>query len=181
MNFFLQIDYEFLRWIQANRIVFLDPLFYWISSYTFIISIMILGFIGLFYIKNKVKSFQIKYYSLLLIFIASSTFSLILKYIVKRPRPFVVHPAIIQLYETSTFSFPSGHTAIAFTLAFSLVFFSLKKYYVILIFIWALLVAYSRMVLGAHYVSDIVTSILIGFMFSLLIKPISKEWIVRKT
>ena len=36
MNFFLQIDYEFLRWIQANRIVFLDPLFYWISSYTFI-------------------------------------------------------------------------------------------------------------------------------------------------
>ncbi|AUC84299.1 hypothetical protein CW731_02845 [Polaribacter sp. ALD11] len=181
MSAFPKYDYELLKWVQINRIDFLDVFFYWISSSTFIVSIITLGIIGWLYITKKPKPFNIKYYSLLLIIIASSFISLFLKYTVKRPRPFITNPDIIQLSETSNFSFPSGHTTIAFTLAFGMLFISFKKIYLLPVFCWAFLVAYSRMILGAHYLTDILTAIIISFMLSLLIKPISTKWTVKKT
>jgi len=181
MRGFLKYDYEILKWVQINRIDFLDSFFYWISSSTFIVSIIIIGIIGWVYITKKPKPFNVKYYSLLLVILASSVISLFLKYIIERPRPFITHPDIIQVSETSHFSFPSGHTTIAFILAFGMLFLSLKKKYLIPVFCWAFLVAYSRMILGAHYFTDILTAIIISFLLSLLIKPISTKCTVKKT
>ena len=59
-------------------------------------------------------------------------------------------------------SFPSGHTATAFTLFLLLSLFRSNKILQIFFFILALLVGYSRLYLMQHFLSDVVVGALIG-------------------
>ena len=85
----------------------------------------------------------------------------ILKRLIGRERPCATEPHCWSiLLPPDRFSFPSGHTITAFAIAFSL-----GLYYpsllVGLIFC-ALSVAASRVILGLHYLSDVLAGILIG-------------------
>jgi len=86
-----------------------------------------------------------------------------LKQAIGRPRPFETYPDLITRYEDiNSNSFPSGHTSFAFATATSL---SLKypKWYIIApSYLWACSVGYSRMNLGVHYPSDVLTGALVG-------------------
>jgi len=86
-----------------------------------------------------------------------------MKKAIQRPRPHTSYPNEIAAYETETsFSFPSGHTSLAFTTATAL---SLKypKWYVIApSYFWACSVGYSRMNLGMHYPSDVIAGAILG-------------------
>ncbi len=85
-----------------------------------------------------------------------------LKALVYRERPFVTHPSIEKLSEAGSSSFPSGHTLEAFAIAAALSLLFSRKQVVIPVYIWAMLVAYSRMALGVHYPSDVLAGIFIG-------------------
>lgn len=86
-----------------------------------------------------------------------------LKYAVGRERPYERYPDRVHAYSMeSTPSFPSSHTAAAFSLATSL---SIKypKWYVIApSALWACSVGFSRMNEGVHYPSDVVAGAAIG-------------------
>lgn len=86
-----------------------------------------------------------------------------LKYAVDRQRPFERYPdKIFQRDNPSSASFPSGHTAAAFSLATSL---SIKypKWYVIApSALWACSVGFARMNQGVHYPSDVLCGAIIG-------------------
>jgi len=85
-----------------------------------------------------------------------------LKEIIKRPRPYVTYPDIMNFQTETSLSFPSGHTSLAFATATSL---SLKypKWYVIApTYFWACSVGYSRMNLGMHYPSDVLAGAVLG-------------------
>jgi membrane-associated phospholipid phosphatase len=69
-------------------------------------------------------------------------------------------------------SFPSGHTATAFTIALLLAFLINKKAWSIILPLLALLVGYSRVYLAQHFLTDVLLGILIGIIsaiFSLMI------------
>lgn len=66
------------------------------------------------------------------------------------------------------FSFPSGHSAIAFALFFSAALFVNNKFLKFVFFIFAFLVAYSRIYLSWHFLADVITGSLIGITVSLL-------------
>ncbi|HEY6159827.1 MAG TPA: phosphatase PAP2 family protein [Bacteroidia bacterium] len=85
-----------------------------------------------------------------------------LKLIVDRPRPFVVYPFIIKKGEAGSYSFPSGHTSGAFSVATSLSLAFPKWYVIAPSFLWASAVGYSRMELGVHYPSDVLAGACIG-------------------
>jgi membrane-associated phospholipid phosphatase len=86
-----------------------------------------------------------------------------MKYLSGRERPFNRYPDKInaQIYPDG-FSFPSAHTATAFSLATSLSICYPKWYVIAPSTIWACSIGFSRMNEGVHYPSDVIAGALIG-------------------
>ncbi len=85
----------------------------------------------------------------------------ILKNMIRRVRPFNAHNDIDNMvYPIDEFSFPSGHTAAAFLVAFIISHFipALAVY----MYIYASLVGLSRIYVGVHYPSDIIAGAAFG-------------------
>ena len=83
------------------------------------------------------------------------------KYLIKRPRP---EGEFGQIYRiTDPHSFPSGHAARAAAIA---VMFSTlgNPWLTLVVFLWMILVGYSRVALALHYVSDDIVGWLIGLV-----------------
>jgi len=103
-----------------------------------------------------------QFYKLAIVLILVAIVSQGLKALIYRERPFITHPFIEKLSEAGSSSFPSGHTLEAFAIAAAISLLISKKKIVIPVYIWAILVAYSRMALGVHYPSDVLAGIIIG-------------------
>jgi membrane-associated phospholipid phosphatase len=85
-----------------------------------------------------------------------------LKKIVNRPRPYQTHPDIYPDEWDDSPSFPSGHTAAAFSVATSLTLTTKKWYIAVPAYAWAGAVGYSRLYLGQHYPSDLIAGAITG-------------------
>ncbi len=97
------------------------------------------------------------------------------KFLIKRPRP---EGEFGQIYRiTDPHSFPSGHAARA--MAFAFIFSTLGNHWLTLVvFVWVLLVGYSRVALALHYVSDVIVGWLIGLLsgwLAMLLYPLFVE------
>ena len=142
--------------------------------------------------------FTFKYYGLkrtvvLLLFIvlliaASDQTSNLFKYGFKRLRPCHdenIEP-LIRLVKArcgGLYSYFSAHASNAMAIAvfFSFILKMKYKIFTVILIVWALLVAYSRVYIGVHYPLDITTGILFGLLygtlFSMLLKVFSKKFI----
>ncbi|MEZ4939158.1 MAG: phosphatase PAP2 family protein [Crocinitomicaceae bacterium] len=157
------MDHQLLKFIQDSRIVGLDPFFKLICEQTTSITIGAIAaliFMGLIFKQNK-RLTMVGMKTLVVILI-NATVVIILKNIIQRARPFDTYDDIIKLSSGGSPSFPSGHTAEVFALAFSMLFILKNKTVFYLFLAWAILIGYSRMSMGVHYPSDVLVGALIG-------------------
>ena len=107
-----------------------------------------------------------------------------LKNSIQRQRPFVTFADKIMLQGNTSptdYSFPSGHTSSAFSVATS-VSLAYPKWYVIApSFAFASATAYSRMYRGAHYPSDVLCGIVVGSGTAFLTHKLQKLMYSKKT
>ncbi len=173
---------QFIKTFDVNTIDFINNHL----QYPFLNKIMAfitaLGNSGLFWIVLTIALIISKKYrkigllaacSLLL----SSIIGLkIFKPLFQRPRPFIefsyIKPYIPKL---TSYSFPSGHATIAFSVAGIIVKMVKQKIYSIPIIILACLVAISRVYLMVHYPSDVIAGIILGLICSYLVLLIFKK------
>ena len=86
-----------------------------------------------------------------------------MKYSIDRQRPYEKYPGLITPIEAEDSpSFPSGHTAAAFSLATSLSITYPKWYVIAPSAVWACGVGFARINQGVHYPSDVLTGAAIG-------------------
>ena len=98
-----------------------------------------------------------------------------------RPRPYI----ILELFETNILtmrdpysSFPSGHTAAAFTTAAILSYYFKK--WIVPAFAAAVCAGLARIYLLVHYPSDVVAGAIIGILVSLCVIYISRQVMKRQ-
>ena len=95
--------------------------------------------------------------------IEALSLTMAMKYTFDRQRPYEKYPDLIHSVSTEPDpSFPSGHTAAAFSLATSLSIISPKWYVIAPSAVWACGVGLSRINQGVHYPSDVITGAAIG-------------------
>ena len=167
---FYDYDLGALRWINHYRCKLLDPFFVLITKTAIPLSVVI-GFViiilGLIH-KNRVLRF--KGWLVILGILINELIVNFLKYSIHRIRPYVNHPDIDKLTEGGSPSFPSGHTANAFAVALIVsLLFKCPKPILITLWLWTFFVAYSRMLLGVHYPSDVLGAVVIGSFTTLLL------------
>lgn len=161
-------DIDLLKNINLHRNRSLDEPFRIVTDYAAPIAYSVPAFLWLLSIiqKNKILKTKSGY------IINSSVMALIISTFVKhlgnRPRPSITYPFIEKITSGGSPSFPSGHTSDAFTLAIALSLAFPKPYVIIPSLLWAIAVGYSRMFLGVHYPSDIIGSIAIALLSSLV-------------
>jgi len=81
---------------------------------------------------------------------------------------------LVNDYRGGLYGFASSHAADTFGVAM-FVWLSLKKYYrwIWVVFVWAALMAYTRIYLGVHYPTDILVGAIIGLLFGWLSTQVS--------
>lgn len=162
MNSFTAIDTALLFWLNHHYIPGSIPFLQFISSVTTYVSIAVVIIVFIFSFIRKQS--LLRYYSLILaiILIVVAVVSPVMKSLIYRERPFYTHQHIEKRSEGGESSFPSGHSMEAFALAVTLSLCFRRKSITITSITWALLVGYSRIVLGVHYPSDVLAGMLVG-------------------
>ncbi len=173
-------DISLLRSINLNRDKSLDPSFDFITNSVnpVVIAVPIISFAAGCIAHDSALRKRGLYIGESLI--VSAFVSTALKYSVQRPRPFVTYPDIEKQSSGGSYSFPSGHTSAAFSLATSVSIAWPRWYVVVPTYAWAAGVGYSRMHLGVHYPSDVLAGALVGSAAALLTHRLNK-WVNRKT
>ncbi len=190
--------------LDLAALLFYDPLRHthstlvgvarWLTSYG-MPSITLL-YVGLLLLDSRFRQFALPAGLYLLVIFSFSLSGIggdLLKEVLARPRPMVTYAGeVLVLSQAATPAFPSGHATKSLALALPLLLLapgrSLSQRAVkVLALILALSVSFSRIVLGAHYVSDVLAGMgtalagfpLALFFANLLLKRISPERLPR--
>ncbi len=126
--------------------------------------------------------------------IASAVNNLALKNIIERPRPYNIDPSVWTnagyeyiwpglIDESSSWSFPSGHTSSSIGAGFALLLACCKDKKLALgipAFILSLLIGFSRIYVHVHYPSDVVAGAVVGLLGGFVAYVIYAKLLVPK-
>ena len=175
--FFLLFDYSIASFFDSlnyqTKSLFGTLTHFGDSLYFFIPTILTWALVKIIKSKNQIIN-TISEISLFIFLniLLSGIVTQILKHIIGRPRPvlfngFDLKSLDIIHFDSKWHSFPSGHSATIFAFIFCMIFL-FPKIKNILITI-AIIIASTRVIVGAHFISDIFGGALVAYLTSILI------------
>jgi undecaprenyl-diphosphatase len=162
-DLFKLINEAHVHWLDQPMVIISGKLT-WIPLYLFLVSLL--------YKKYKINFWKPVLYLISTIIFADQVSSSILKPFFKRLRP--CHVAEFQSWIHlpdgcgGLYGFCSSHAANAFALAIGFFLISKNKVLGITLIIWAIIICYSRIYLGAHFPLDVMTGAIIGSLGAFL-------------
>lgn len=154
----------FVQGLEAPWLTTIMKIFTWIGSGYVVAPIALIGFIILYFVLHYRQQ------ALLLVTVVAGSviFNSLLKHYFKRERP-----EIHRILDANGFSFPSGHSMMAFALYAIIAFIAWRNVQtwisriVLLLFtaFMILIIGISRVYLGVHYPSDIVGGFLVSALW----------------
>ncbi|MEJ8802077.1 phosphatase PAP2 family protein [Pontibacter sp. H249] len=168
LDVFYSLDLQVLELLHGSRLALVDFMLLFLTDTAYAIGVLVP--ISLYLAGYIWKDKALKFKAVQYVFAMALNVLIVgtLKYSVDRPRPFLNNATITQLAEADSSSFPSGHTAFAFTAAVTLALMFHSNLFRGVVLVWALLIAYSRLALGVHYPSDVLASVLLGSLAAVL-------------
>lgn len=175
INFLSNLDGNILLWIQEFiRNSICTPIFVTITHLGDGGAIWIIISIALLFHKKTRKMGILCIISLLGSLIVNN---LILKNLVARVRPYEVVDGLKLIIEKQVdLSFPSGHTGASFAAAVTIYQCAKNKKYGILAIIFASLIAFSRLYVGVHYPTDVITALFTGTFISIFVVKLNTKY-----
>ncbi|MBI2514944.1 phosphatase PAP2 family protein [Candidatus Wolfebacteria bacterium] len=159
----------------VGRWWFLDWIFIFLAQYSvyvFIVWVIII----FFRIKRKKERFYFFFLASLTAILSRGIITEFFRFVYPRERPFEVLSISPLLNHETSGSFPSGHAAFFFALAFAVFFFdrelSIDSKSGKWLFWIALAMGAARVVVGVHWPLDILGGLIIAFLSALFIKKI---------
>lgn len=174
---FPQWDRDLFLYLNSKHNPLFDPIMYIVSTYTAWILICVAIMVFMIY-RDRIWGQRAAVFMLLGVAMNSITNNII-KILIMRPRPSNepdLKDIIHQLGDPDNhYSFFSAHSSNSICLALFTTLYFRNKYYGIVIFAWAMTVAYSRIYVGRHYPIDIICGILFG-----LLSGWFSDWLYQK-
>lgn len=176
----MDFELKIIKFLQANA----SP--NWINFFQAITLFgSLLGFAIVFcilFVKKRKLS-----YVFAVAFAIASVANFALKMLIARQRPFDVDSDIINYGQESGFSMPSGHSMSAAFFATFVCFLcykmtkriSTKALCTICCVLFTCLIAFSRMVLGVHYLTDTIAGIFVGVLFAITAILVYNRYIIK--
>lgn len=156
----------------AGKSAILDKIIVFFAEY--LGGILIFGALSLIVISyNRKKEFQIFLLSIFSALVSRFFFTEIIRYYYPRPRPFAVLNINQIINHSTTPSFPSGHAAFYFALAFAVYLYHKKAGAFFLT--GAALISISRVAGGIHYPSDILAGAILGYFTAIFVRFIFQK------
>lgn len=175
VNFMLDVELQIVRYFQSWSCKFLDIFFEIINAFGTDL-LFYLVFLGLYWMYSK--SYAFKY---MFVYLATVGCNKVFKSLVKRPRPAGA--------SESGYSFPSGHAMSYVGVSTQLVYetkrqgYPKKKWQKIEMWIeyivFGLLVALARLYCGVHYLTDVLTGLVLG-AFVVVTVTFILNWLIEK-
>jgi undecaprenyl-diphosphatase len=152
------MDLQFVEFIQSFRTEFLDLFFSLITELGD--ETLFIVIVGLVYWTIS-KSYGYRY---AMLFLTSVVFNESLKGLFQRPRPFTLDSVESVVPETSGYSIPSGHAqnSSMHALLLNERFGSIKRWVQPVLTTLVVLVSFSRIYLGQHYLSDVIAGVAVA-------------------
>lgn len=186
MEMIADLDLQWSQWINGFHAPWADPImiflsekWVWLPLYAMLLWLM--------FQKFQLRGFLVRVLALAMaVALSDQTASALLKPRVMRLRP-CHQPELVQFWHIphgcgGMYGFASSHAANAFCLAwFVFLIFPRPSSWNLWLFVWAFLIAWSRIYLAAHFLGDVVAGGCIGtfwaWFFFILIK--NRKWILE--
>ena len=191
METLLHLDTELFLFFNGLHVSWADRMVYLISQTWFWIPLFLVV-IFLIFKQYRKQAWKVLLVFALTIALTDQTCNLV-KHSVCRYRPshteaiagqiHLVQKPDGQLYYGGKYGFPSAHAANTMALAFLVIFFLSKgkKWVIVSMILWSMLMAYTRLYLGVHYPLDILCGFVLGCCYALLMNFFYRKWLAKES
>lgn len=192
IDWLIQVDTKIFLFLNGLNSESFDVIMWWVSgkSTWWPFYLLLLGFLG--WKKGWQLAPMILFIAIVIVLADQSSVHLF-KNVFQRLRP-CHEPSLEGLVHMvnnkcgGKYGFVSSHAANTFGLASLLFLWIKRKWFTMLMIVWASLVGYSRIYLGVHYPGDVLFGSLLGvgcgwlsfYLFGLLIPRLPSDWWIAK-